>query len=202
MVTCNESGSFHLPMALSLALIMISSVGVLYVLHDWRSLVETQLRLDRCAGEAALELKGIVETLDSTNLQITALRAAAIPASLTPATKAASDAAIEAEVVWQDFKRLKWQTSQALWLARIKCGNSRDFPAPLPGLDLTRLPPDNLGQQPLTWTHGEPRDLHIEIRHQSREAAAHVFKGAVNVTSTWTAEWTVPSRFAIRPGID
>ena len=50
----NESGILHLPMALLTVIFVVTGLGLWGILHHWKNLAQTQLRLDRCTGETGL----------------------------------------------------------------------------------------------------------------------------------------------------
>lgn len=190
----DSKGSLQLPLALALIAITAGAMGSCRLLHRWRALVELQLRLDRCVGQAALELKDTLEKITSTNQKIRVLRASILASGGVPGAIPPLQAALISAAQYQDTKRTSWEMQRVLWLSRQKCGNPLDIPIPLPALQWTRDPPDAVGPQPLRWNGLPPELFHLEIGHSPRHAAAHLYpKGEyIDFSTHWHAEWAAP----------
>lgn len=193
-----ERGILHAPMAMALVLFTVSGVGILGTLRHWRSLVEHQLRLNRCVGQEALELKRILQSLEISNQEIRRLRAFGL----------ASQGTAQGEVVRQEHLLAQWRLRQHHWLRPGYCGNSDDIRDPLPSLILRRDPPDLLGPNILkelevpskeTDETGETDEAHdplvftIQASHPPRSAAARVKKSRADRKYLgWEAKWVAP----------
>ncbi|NDD92424.1 hypothetical protein EBZ37_10100, partial [bacterium] len=70
-------GVLHLPLALGLGVMAMTCLSLLAIGNYWLGLVRVQLALDRCTGETALELRGRLQSLESTNQKISVLRISA-----------------------------------------------------------------------------------------------------------------------------
>lgn len=201
---CDEQGIFHLPLLLSSLIIATTGLALWGMLHHWKGLAQTQLRLDRCTGEAALELKGKLERIRETNTQMIGLRTAEMAAPLPPA-KAALQAAVDAAAFYQEALRTQWTLKQSRWLLTSGCESSGDRSAPLPTLSWTRKPPDSLGAFPLDM-NGLPRSFYFAAMHPPRSSAAEVFSGGTfggendPISNPWHARWIAPHGL-FRPGI-
>lgn len=198
-----EDGAVSAPLLVALLGIAFMSLGTWGVMRRWRQMAELQLRLDRCAGEAALELKGHLEAIESANRQMRALRAgevAAVPAGAS----AALEAALQAEVARQEVARARWRLRQARWLLERGCEGLGDLPSPLASMPWERPPPDALGPRPLRWPPDRGKRLLVQLAHAPRAAAAQVqpaldedgapaggLLGGM-LGNKWHAAWTIP----------
>jgi hypothetical protein len=189
----DESGILHIPMALMTVLFFVTGLGLWGVLHHWKSLAQTQLRLDRCTGETALELKMKLQTIASANEQMKVLRVSEA-AAVTPQATAAFQLAIEAEVLRQEKARADWSVNRMSWTAQSGCGGHGDSGFPLPDLSWTREPPDALGPQPLNLDE-LPKAFRIQLNHQPRASAAEVSSGNPYDRTSWHARWIPPQKF-------
>lgn len=183
----NESGILHLPMALLTVIFVVTGLGLWGILHHWKDLAQTQLRLDRCTGETALDLKSKLQTIDSANKQMTALRLSEAAAP-NPATIATIKLAVEAEALRQESARSDWALSRLSWAAQIGCSSRGDSSTPLPALSWTRDPPDALGSQPLRLEE-LPKSYRIQLTHLPRASAAEVSAGDPNDRTSWQISW-------------
>jgi hypothetical protein len=176
----NDQGVLHLPMAVFSMFAVLIGLSLWGLLHHWKDLMDTQIRLDRCTGEVALDLKSKIATVESANRQITFLRASIEAAhAAAPVTWGASEtpipalqAAIVLEVARQEFQRLSWIKRQVTWIAS-GCGAKGDIPIPLPFLSWERDPPDMIGEQSLDLD-SLPKQYRIEAMHLPRKSAALV----------------------------
>jgi hypothetical protein len=204
--TKNETGALSLPLLAALMAISLAGMGTWGVMRHWRHVIELQLRLDRCVGEAALDLRQTLGRIEKENLAMEAARAAvAIGTVLAPEAAAALREALEAAVAAQEAEIGRWQIRRGLWIARRGCGEESWLwtraPA-LPKMPWHRPPPDVLGPKPLDWTGGQ-EPLRIELARAPRASAALVWidpdgrpgkLGEWKNELSWKAAWTVPSR--------
>lgn len=192
MVIRDERGTLQVPMILVILILGATILGTWGFLHHWKNLARLQLRLDRCAGEAALELRDTLNSLDSSNREIDYLRAAISTAgSLNPYARATLQTLLSAEVIRQEITLNKWRVRQAVWITKRGCGGSRDLARPLPSLTLVRDPPDATGPQRLRWAEGKPESFRISVSHSPRHGAAKIKGGSQNAFEfeKWTAQW-------------
>lgn len=197
----NQAGLLQLPLLLALAVTAAASGGTWAILRNWRQLTQTQLRLDRCTGEAALQLKDVLISIERSNSRIRGLRTAiaAAQAIPTPQSQAAAQSmkiVIQGLVVTQETQRARWLAAQGKWFLGPHCRLSQgDLLPPLPTLNWTRPMQDLLGGQPLVWAGPMPTQFLIQAKHPPRNSAASVTRlkggpGAEN--ESWTAQWTAP----------
>jgi hypothetical protein len=209
----DQGGALHVVMMIALMELAGAGFGVWGLLRHWRGLTETQLRLDRCVGKSALELKHTLVQIEEGNTTIRVLRAAVAVA--TPLGHGAEPRALlEVAVRGQDLLLVRWQARRAEWLARRGCGEGRDLPYPLPSMSWVRPPEDLIGPQALSWEPGVPRSLRVQLVHLPRAAAARVEaqplagdakvigKLGFNGKTNWKASWAVPKLGAVGAGID
>jgi hypothetical protein len=197
--TLNEDGILHIPMLMMTTIFVVTSLALWGILHHWKNLVDTQLRLDRCTGEVALNLKSKLQTIAAANRQITALRLTEAM-NRDPRIDAVLQASIAAEALRQEGIRLDWKIHQVGWAGKMGCAERGDHSDPLPSLSWTRELPDELGQRPLNM-NDFPSSYRIQVAHLPRASAAEVSLGDSNEETSWHAEWAPPSRF-LRPGLD
>jgi hypothetical protein len=115
----NQNGVAHAPMLLALFCAALAGFGIWGTLRHWRHVTETQLRLDRCVGQSAQELKTTLVRLDFTNRRIKELRIAIIPAP--PPLQIPLRASLELAAGFQEYLLLKWKAKQVLWMAHRGC---------------------------------------------------------------------------------
>jgi hypothetical protein len=186
----DEQGVLTVPLLVLLLASTLLGLGTLGLMRHWRHLTELQLRLDRCVGNAALDLKKTLERIEAGNSRLRALRAAQVAATLVEAAGSLVPL-MEAEVAHQQLELLRWQARQAEWLALRGCDGKADLPAPLPSMSWSRPPPDLIGPQLLSWSSGERR-LALELYHSPRAAAAVVEAGGSLGSDSWKASWSFP----------
>jgi hypothetical protein len=191
--TVNERGVLHVPLGLLATLMVLTGLGVWGLLHHWKHLTQTQLRLDRCTGETALDLRSKLQGIASANRQMKELRAAEAAAllALQPEAANALQVLVEAESIRQETIRATWTVKRATWLIHRGCGSWGDISPPLPSVSWTREPPDYLGPVPLTQDSFSAY-YRIEAQHQPRASAAEVFLGNENDETSWHAHWVAP----------
>lgn len=203
--TWSERGALTLPMTLMLSVVMVASVGLLSLMFRWRSLAAHQLRLDRCVGSVAIDLRDSLLTIQRINREITGLRASLAVATIAPPVRATLQATLEAEVVRQELERGRWGARRIKWLARRGCDGEGDIPFLLPEQPWTRDPPDFLGPRPLRWTGDLQAVFRIELHHSPRHSAAEVSAAGTDSaagsvggivggsfdTRNWKASWAV-----------
>jgi hypothetical protein len=201
----DERGALGAPLLLSLLAICFMGFGTWGILRHWRHAVETQLKLDRCVGEAALELKASLNRIESSNSRMRKERAGVVVTVIAPPIAAALRTVLMLEMAFQEFERLKWEGRRAMWIARGGCGTThRDWTSLLPAMKWVRPPPDPLGPRPLVWMAPPgPSRLEIRLKEGSRSAGAAVVTGADSTgvifgKRTWKAKW-IPSgsRFTV-----
>ena len=145
----NERGAVTVPLMLACIILTLSGLGTWGVLRHWRFVAETQVRLDRCTREAALELKATQQLIERTNAGIHAARLLILVNMPDPPALAAARTALAVLVLRQDAALLAWKGRRVAWLLPTHCGDPGDLRLPLPELDWTRPPPDPVGPQPL-----------------------------------------------------
>lgn len=197
MTTC-ERGALSVPLLLSLVAISLMGFGTWGVMRRWRHLTETQLRLDRCVGDVALELKGTLNRIERANGRMRKARALNIPLSLlNPPAAEALKKLLMLQSALQDLEQFRWQARRARWLVQKGCGDAGKLMAPLPAMDWKRPPDDPLGPMPLQWI-GANRRLQILLFESSRSAVAAIEAESINMTGeligeySWKAAWTRP----------
>lgn len=193
-----KRGSLSLPCSALLLVICLAGFGTWSLMRRWRMLMELQLRLDRCVGEAALRFKSLAEKADRSNTRMRwERRTAPAEAALARDGGAALKALILAEFTLQEGLEASWEGVRLQWLARGGCGASGDRPLPLPGMEWRRDAPDEWGPQPFEWSRLEFR---ISVFHPPRAAAAWVGKAgnrdgkgvSSNEKDAWSALWAKP----------
>ncbi len=187
-----ERGSLSVPMLLGLLAISSFFMGNFLLLRDARLQVERQLRLDRCTGDAALALKERVQRVEASVTRFRALRISAAVTTLLPAAKAAAQAALEAEYLWQESIRLGWEAAEARWWLHPSCGESGALPSLLayPAFPWKRDPPDSIGPGELRRAQIETQadEFRLEARAKARASAAIV----THRNKSWSAAWAAP----------
>ena len=187
-----------IPIILGILVTASAGFGVWGMLRHWKGLMETQLRLDRCVAEKAMNLKSTLSSLEQQNTAIEIARASVVAAQLIPGASEEAEAALAILIERQDATMQSWELARITWLARRGCGGMSDLPRALPAIPLTRLPPDVIGPNVLKWT--EPPELarfQIQLGHRPRAAAAEVIKSDgefqnTDHASNWQARWAVP----------
>jgi hypothetical protein len=188
----SENGFFHISLSLFTAISVITGFSLWGLLHQWKGIMDTQLRLDHCTGETALDLKSKLSKVAQVNDQIENVRATIKVAMATPASAEAVpplQLALHGLIIAQDGVQTSWNLKEVSWIARGGCGQTKDFALPLPILDWERPPPDEVGEMPVDMD-SLPDDFRIEAYHLPRKSAALVER---NENENWFAHWTVPS---------
>jgi hypothetical protein len=188
----DSQGALSIPLLLALLAISCLGLATWGMMRHWRHLTELQLKLDRCVGDTALDLKRALQEIERANRHIQMLRAAQAASGLAGGVGELRPLMI-LEARRQDLEILRWNTKQARWLVQRGCGGAGGVPLPLPSMKWFRAPPDPIGPQPLEWAPGMPRILKLQLTHTPRAAAAVVQPGEGNETS-WKASWTVPGK--------
>jgi hypothetical protein len=189
----NDHGVLHLPLGITLLVLAMVSISALGLMRRWRHLVELQLQLDRCVGVTALKLREKLNSLERSNQQIIILRATMLAASVTPPTRAATQTALNAMVIYQESLLMSWQAKRTEWLIRRGCSDASGLAVPLPSLPWTRDPPDALGPMPLRWPQSNSRELHVQLSKRPRHSAAQVEGNQDGTQIRWKATWTTPA---------
>jgi hypothetical protein len=183
-----RGGFATLPLAFLLAALASAALGLLGLQETWRRQVQVQLRLDHCAGEAALELATIQRAISSQNRRIHAARAAKAAALAAGQAQIAAAATATLELLGrsQDLQRLRWVVLQSRFAGWKSCTPNPmgrlSRPGPLPW---HRPPPDPIGLRPLEWPREIPRRIAIHFRHQNRSSHASVSESK----SRWVASY-------------
>ena len=196
----NEKGSVGILLMLSLLIISVMGFGTWGVLRKWRHMVESQHRLDRCVGDASLELHSRLKKIQQLNRQITITRQTLVTTVVLPEARPVLQGLLELLVVKQDFERARWSARQIRWLAERGCLGASSFARPLPSFHLTRPPRDSFGPQALTWERAPSRFL-IQAARLPRSSAAQIIsnggpdepnKFTASFPTSFTASWTRP----------
>ena len=197
-------GSLHFPMVLVLTVLLVGGLGFWGVLRKWRWNVEIQLRLNRCVGETAQELRDNLEQVDLGNQTIRALRVSVRVAQGTGQIELVPPLleAMQVAVTAQDLILASWRSRRILWAARGGCGRRGDWAPPLPDLNLSRGIPDLAGPQIVEWSGGNPNEFRIQAHHQPRAAAARVEakRSSRFGPVAWKISWAVPTGSVLRCG--
>ena len=189
-----EAGVLILPLGVALVLLGLMALGTLGFMRNWRKLMETQLRLDRCVGEVALDLRNVQNSLEAANLRMKVLRASIAAATVpSPPVAAALKRALELQALLENLTLKKWELRRIKWLVLRGCDSNRDLPRPLPNLPWIHDPPDPIGARPLRWPLGVQKEYYVQLSHSPRHAAASVSKerNAVEILK-WSARWAPP----------
>jgi hypothetical protein len=195
----DNKGVMHIPLLVFSTFAVIIGLSLWGLLHHWKGLMDTQLRLDHCSGEVALDLKSKMTTVESANQQITAIRGlivAAMASEVGIAGVPALQAALQLEVARQEFQRISWMKKQVDWTTS-GCGEKGDLGIPLPSLSWERDPPDEIGEQALDLDEFPDR-FQIEVMHLPRKSAAVVERtshASLLQASNWLARWAPPRGF-------
>lgn len=211
MVT-NRKGALQIPLLFAVFLITFSGLRIWGFLRNWRYLTETQLRLDRCVGEAAQQFRNSLNSLEVSNQRITDVRTAIKMAELEPWLIPPLQAVLLVQVAQQEWIRTRWEIKKGGWLLSQGCGKGKDTARPLPALDFIRDPPDPIGPQPLYWKGVMPQFFQFQVSHRPRHAAAKVERGQSDKISfeslelgssgiggnsgngQWKANWSRPQK--------
>ena len=186
-------GSLQLLLALLLAGCAFGGFGLWGLMRHWSALTELQLKLDRCAGQAAQTLRDTQKAIETDNRRIEALRVAIAAASANPPLRSTLQVALLALARKQDLTLTRWKLAQLRWLASPGCG-TRAVAIPLPTLQWVRAPTDLIGPRPLRWLGMENPEFHLRLVRRPRVAGACVRrqKEGMNgeaANGSWTATW-------------
>jgi hypothetical protein len=184
----DDAGSLHLPMAAVLLLFTVSGFETWGFLRHWRQLMERQLQLDRCVARTAIELRDILQSIETANRKIHFLRRELAIGALIPQTRAVHQATLRTLVAWQDARMLQWRIIQGKWLAGLACEKRGGIRVPLRNLPWVRDPPDLIGPRPLRWLAGAEMEFFVQSSHSPRHSAARI----LYENDRWSAVWTSP----------
>jgi hypothetical protein len=187
----DERGFLQVPLALLMGIAVITGLSLWVLLHQWKGLVDTQLRLDKCTGEIALNLKSDLGKLSTTNDVILALRTSIASAMLAPgAQEAVPPLQISLHLVYaaQEAIRVKWDLKAVQWATTGGCGVGKDVALPFAPLSWDRPPPDTIGENQIDL-ESIPDEFRFEVYHLPRKAAAVVER---NEDDDWKAHWSMP----------
>lgn len=187
-----ERGSVTVPLLLLMVVLAGAGFSALTYSLLWQAKVSLQLRLDRCVEETAIELAGIQNHLEESNLRMRAERAAAIAAAVPSAGTSlkVGNTILAAEMLLQEGLRAKWKLREGVWILRRGCHGKSDFLLPLPRLRWWRPPDDAVGAMPLQW-EGAKEHLAIRIWKENRFSQAEV---GIEKNGTWNGKWTPRAR--------
>ena len=190
----DQKGVLQVPMVLALGLMIMAAVGFWGILRHWRGLTELQLRLDRCVGGTAIQVRNDLKSLDRTNAAIIVARVGVAATMEFPPADVPFRTALIILVLAQDKIQFDWTLRNAQWLLRRGCQSLGDIPVPLPAFPFKRAPPDPLGPQALTWEGPADRRLGVQLAHRPRYARAVVQegKGSHVISSHWSAQFSPP----------
>jgi hypothetical protein len=171
---------------------LLFGMGVWGLFHHWGTLAQTQLKLDRCAGKAAQDLKRALERTQKLNQAIRIARKSMAVGVLAPEAIAPIKTGLQAAYVAQEAVLVSWRVRQAVWMAH-GCSGTQGFQKPLPSMPFSREPPDPIGPRPLRWS-GDGDGFKIQADHRPRHSAASVKGENPNEDGPhqWSLEWTEP----------
>jgi hypothetical protein len=191
----DRRGFLQLPLALLMGIAVITGFSFWALLHQWKGLVDTQLRLDKCTGQIALNMKSDLGKLKSTNTTMLALRASIATAMSVPGaqeTVPPLQASLHLVYASQEALRVKWDLKAIQWVMTGGCGVSQDKALPFSPLSWDRPPPDTLGENPIDL-ESLPDEFHFEAEHLPRRSAAVVERSDKdndeNENGNWKAHW-------------
>jgi hypothetical protein len=191
----NRQGFLQVSLALVMGIAMITGLSLWVLLHQWKGLVDTQLRLDKCTGQVALDLKSDLGKLKTTNNGILALRASIASAMVAPGAEEVVpplQVALHLVYMSQEAIRAKWDLKDVQWVAKGGCGLGKDVALPFTPLSWKRPPPDNLGENQIDL-ESLPDEFRFEVYHLPRKAAAVVERSEED--ENWKAHWTTGTSF-------
>lgn len=139
------------------------------------------VRLDECVGKEALRLRDVLNSLESSNIRIEALRVSIEAASEAPPLQASLKAALQAQVLLQEMELVRWRARTVRWNAGLLCGERGERAFPNSELPFRRNPPDPIGPQKLE-IEDDPHLIHMI--HGRLESFANVKK-----QNRWKAGW-------------
>ncbi|MBY0470036.1 hypothetical protein K2X30_02635 [bacterium] len=200
----DRSGTLLVPLLLFLLLIASAGLGVGWILHDWKKLVETQFRLDQCVARASLKLKRHLNRIERMNTEMTLLRATIAAGTLVGEPLILLKSQLTGLALAQEADLTVWKTSRAAWISRVGCTEWRDRVSPLPEMPWVRDPDDVIGPKPLRWPETESKALEVHLARSPRAASAKISKEGWTHVGRWKAVWQIPhlGETKIWPGID
>jgi hypothetical protein len=186
-----RDGFFHVMLSLVCAITVITGLMLWGLLHQWKNLMDTQLRLDKCTGQLAVDFKHKLETVKEMNYVMIATRAsisAAMASVYGEATVPALQAVLTAEYSLQELQQVEWDAQAVKWLATGGCGKNGDIAIPVLPLNWSRPPPDNIGENAISLD-SLPKQVRIEAYHLPRKSAAILERSD---DESWSTYWTTP----------
>jgi hypothetical protein len=181
-------------MLLVLFAALAGGYGTWGILRSWRGLVDTQLRLNRCTGELALEFRDHLNQIEHFNGVIRSLRASirAATLALQPEVIPAFEVALVSAVTAQEGELLRWELTVLASGLRGDCRKAGDLADRFPALQYQRDVPDEIGMKPLEWRGEMPSEFHFQIVNGPRGAAAkiEVRFDSLGHNSSWAAHWS------------
>ncbi|MGK5089356.1 hypothetical protein WDW86_17535 [Bdellovibrionota bacterium FG-2] len=193
----NSKGVMHVPMALAVTALMFLAFGVWGALRTHRLRVETQLRMDRCVKQKAIELRDLLGLIAKTNDMIWTLRMGKVP--LTAIGFGDMDElGMQGLVIYQDLLTAAWEFERKKWWLSRGCDRSGDKAVDLPELKTWRDQDDLLGPQKLQWQGPWPEEFYIELRHAHVRSTVRVFQREAEYDeddpANWRAEWSTAKK--------
>jgi hypothetical protein len=188
----DHRGFLQVPLAMIMGIAVITGLSLWALLHQWKGLVDTQLRLDKCTGEIALNLKSDLGKIKETNIAILALRASIAAAMAVPGaqeTVPPLQASLHLVYASQEALRVKWDLKAIQWTMTGGCGIGKDIALPFTPLSWDRPPPDTLGENQIDL-ESIPDEFRFEAYHLPRKSAATVERNEEN--DDWKAHWSQP----------
>jgi hypothetical protein len=187
-----SEGVLQLPLALVLFTLTSTVFGMSAIAQLWTRKVQIQLELDSCLGRRAILLKKSLNSIESGNGKIQALRIATAGSIATGQLELAETTrrAIQVVARLQELEKLRWNAEQVRWWTDREC---RGLKAPLPVLPHKRKPPDLLGENVLEWQNPQPKPFQLTVFRSGREARAFVFEEPDH-HGKWQASWKEPAK--------
>ena len=195
----NQTGSLSILLCLWVLITVLSGLGILGFSRLLRTRVDTQLRLDRCVGEIAIEFRNELNRLVFLNRTIFRAKSNIKLAQVTGQFELIPGhiQTIETTVLKQDLVFARWHRRS--W--RI-CALPEDSPRLFPRFEdyLERLPPGvGEGPGPLALKSLLDSSVVVTLADGRRSSSAEIFGGTDGSTDReaienreWQARWIVP----------
>jgi hypothetical protein len=196
-MTIDRRGFLQVSLALVMGIAVITGLSFWILLHHWKGLVDTQLRLDKCTGQTALSMKSDLGKLKMTNDSILTLRTSIATAMAVPGaqeTVPPLQVALHLVYASQEAVRVKWDLKAIQWVMIGGCGMNKDVALPFTPLSWDRPPPDTLGENQIDLD-SIADEFRFEAYHLPRKSAAVVERNEEN--EDWKAHWAVALGSAI-----
>jgi hypothetical protein len=158
-----------------------------------RAIAQRQVNLDQCSGEAILQLRACVRSMESSRLRIDLARKIALPLLPTPAgpeVTAAFERAARIEEGIQRAIEKKWRLQAARWngLTGLGC-KLRDSPgrSPYPEFPYRIVEPATALLLPVAEPIPPPSRFRLFVRVARLESEASLNSGG---NHEWNVRWT------------